>query len=121
MTLAAFSVDQGDQENQEVHNLTYEEIPDFRFRILLDEESWLNVFLPEGYPETNPECYFSSNKINRHMRTLINREIEGHLQERRIGGRHLFFAIRILSYHVKSGDKGANDPKNAVSLTFIKM
>ncbi|RHZ86230.1 hypothetical protein Glove_53g10 [Diversispora epigaea] len=95
LTLVTFAVD---QENQEMHTLTNKEIPGFRFRILLNEESWLNVFLPERYPEINPECYFSSDKANRQFWTLVNEEIETNLKERKKGECCIFD----LYQHIKS-------------------
>jgi hypothetical protein len=59
-----------------------EEIPPFRFRLSLDtNDSWINVFLPLRYPIVQPECYFSSDNVNRQTWTEINFEIDMKIKE----------------------------------------
>ncbi|RIA92370.1 hypothetical protein C1645_765295 [Glomus cerebriforme] len=73
-TLDSFSLEQITQ------NL--KEIPPFRFRLLLDiNNSCLNVFFPLRYPKVQPECYFSSDNVNRQTWTEINSEIESKIKE----------------------------------------
>lgn len=43
--------------------------------------SWINVFLPLRYPKVQPECYFSSDNVNRQTWTEINFEIEMKVKE----------------------------------------
>ncbi|PKC07103.1 DUF1115-domain-containing protein [Rhizophagus irregularis] len=77
-----------------------EEIPQFRFRLSLDiNNSWLNVFLPLRYPKVQPECYFSSDNVNKQTWTEINFEIEMKVKELNANGECCIFE---LYQHTKS-------------------